>query len=207
MGDAPKRKRGRPTINELTDGVVKDIANLDANQKTTRTYINQYYTAAGFNFIGEHREEIQNADLIVEKVPLGLDLKAAAVSEQIGRMLEQDYQSEEETLATAQIAAAMLKAGYTVKQTASWIRKCRTEGFEKPEIMEAATEIHLTYEEIAIASNCFEILRDLLAAYMVDRTQGKTTELTQYVEKHNLDTIAAIRELLNLEHKFNAKLD
>ena len=61
MGDAPKRKRGRPTINELTDGVVKDIANLDANQKTTRTYINQYYTAAGFNFIGEHRNVLKSS--------------------------------------------------------------------------------------------------------------------------------------------------
>lgn len=210
MEDATKKKRGRPSLSDRTNGLIDSIAQTDFHGRTPRTHANIFYEIAGSTFVIEHKEDIPNADLLAwenETPRAELHNVAKAVLEQLGRMLEQDSFDEETVLIVARYASSMIKGGYTVKQTASWIKKGRKEKcFKEADLWEAATNISLTYAEIALATKSFEILRGLLAGASLEKERGEASEATQYLEKQSIDTNAIIPEVLKLQFKLESKL-
>ena len=208
MEDATKNKRGRPSLDStIANGFIAEIAAFDQGQKTARSYQNQYYEVCGNNFILQNQDSIPFSNLIVYQTEQGQYNKARAVSEQIGRMTEAGY-SEDDLLILCQYAAQMLKAGYTVKQTANFLRRGKKEGFTNGvDFLEAATNISLSYKEIALAAKYFEILRALLNLIEQEKQLGRKSAIVERCEKFSIDYEEDAAALLKLQKVFDAKLN
>lgn len=213
MEDATeKRKRGRPSVMERSEGtmVVDSIAQSDTRNQTHRTHTNQAYVYAGSYFVGEHYAEISHADaLVYQSGDIYLPQKTRqAVLEQIGRAAEQDHFGEEDILALSIYAAAMINGGYTVKQAANWLRKVRKEGFTgNPTIWEAATDISLTYKEMALTGKYLEILRDILDLMEQEELSNRKSPITERFGKFFADYGESKDALRQILRKIDAKLE
>lgn len=207
MEDATKNKRGRPSLDStIANGFIEEIAAFDQGQKTARSYQNQYYEVCGNSFILQNQDSIPFSNLIVYQTEQGQHNKASAVSEQIGRMTEAGY-SEDDLLILCQYAAQMLKAGYTVKQTANFLRRGRKEGFTNGvDFLEAATNISLTYAEIAYAAKYMEILRSIVDLMEQEEKANRRSVITERFGKCFAEYEANRNMLRQIQAKFDAKL-
>lgn len=208
MEDATKKRRGRPSLFERTNGFIDFIAQTDTRNRTARTHANMYYATAGSSFVIGHSADIPNARLLAwsTETPAELHQEAVAVLEQIGRMAEAEY-SEEDLLILCQYAAQMLKAGYTVKQTANFLRRGRKEGFNSgANFLEAATNISLTYAEIAYAAKYMEILRSIVDLMEQEEKANRRSVITERFGKYFAEYEVNRNMLRQIQAKFDAKL-
>lgn len=211
MGETTKKKRGRPTVMERSEGtvIVDIIAQNDYRNQTHRTHTNQAYVYAGSYFIGEHYTEIPHADtLVYQSDNIYLPKKTRqAVLEQIGRAIEQDHYRDEDILALSIYATSMINRGYTVKQAANWLRKVRKEGFkDDPKILEAATNISITYGELAILAYFLDILEGVLEFAEQETLANRKSLITEMrIDPHNLDYEKALKRLRDIRKKLNSR--
>lgn len=128
-----KRKRGRPSaaVREGADELAQFIR-VSEEGKTTRTQASRFYEASAMVKLSEAASEIPYLDEILFYIdsdgnPHGKKTKRTLI-EQIGRMIEQDYCSDELVIAVARIAATAYHEGCTVKQIIAYIQNGRNTG-------------------------------------------------------------------------------
>ena len=87
------KKRGRPTVYKRNhmEGIGRDLEIFDG--RTHRTHVNQYYRAAVFGILEEHKEIPYLEEIF--KIGQCLCIQKDEIIEQLGRMYAQDGYSEE----------------------------------------------------------------------------------------------------------------
>ena len=95
-----KKKRGRPTVykRDHMEGIGRDLEIFDG--RTHRTHVNQYYRAAVFGILEEHKEIPYLEEIF--KMCQCLCIQKDEIIEQLGRMYAQDGYSEETILSQRQ---------------------------------------------------------------------------------------------------------
>mgnify|MGYP007101933823 CR=1 FL=1 len=123
-----KKRRGRPSIDEHSDGIVKAISDSDTQDQTHRAHVNKYYETAGSIFVGHRRDDIPHYDTLIQPYRDSFVPKKTGrgVLEQLGRMIEQDGYRDTDVLHIAIIAADALHQGLRVKEVERFIRRGRT---------------------------------------------------------------------------------
>ena len=97
--------------------------------KTSRTRAAVYYRAAVYSLLSEAASSIPYLDGIYREDTVRAEIhEKGEITEQLGRMLEQDGYSREDVLEVARIAAQAYHEGCTVKQIKAWILKVRKDG-------------------------------------------------------------------------------
>ena len=118
-----KKKRGRPTVykRDHMEGMGRDLEIFDG--RTHRTHVNQYYRAAVFGILEEHKEIPYLEEIF--KIGQCLCIQKDEIIEQLGRMYAQDGYSEETIVEAATLAARFYHNGNTVKEIAAYLRRVR----------------------------------------------------------------------------------
>lgn len=118
-----KKKRGRPTVykRDHMEGTGRDLEIFDG--RTHRTHVNQYYRAAVFGILEEHKEIPYLEEIF--KMGQCLCIQKDEIIEQLGRMYAQDGYSEETIVEAATLAARFYHNGNTVKEIAAYLRRVR----------------------------------------------------------------------------------
>lgn len=118
-----KKKRGRPTVykRDHMEGIGRDLEIFDG--RTHRTHVNQYYRAAVFGILEEHKEIPYLEEIF--KICQCLCIQKDEIIEQLGRMYAQDEYSEETIVEAATLAARFYHNGNTVKEIAAYLRRVR----------------------------------------------------------------------------------
>lgn len=122
--------RGRPTAatQHLAETFSQSLIEMYPN-KTSRTRAAIYYRCAVGSLLSEAASSIPYLDGIYHNDNVKYELREKGeITEQLGRMLQQDGYSEADVLEVARIAAQAYHDGYTVKQIKAWILKVRKEG-------------------------------------------------------------------------------
>ena len=119
--------RGRPTAaaqhlsEDFSQSLIEEYSN-----KTSRTRAAIYYRCAAGFVLSEAASDIPYLDGIYTRDDAKMILREKGeITEQLGRMLEQDGYCKEDVLEVAKIAAQAYHDGCTVKQIKAWIMKVR----------------------------------------------------------------------------------
>lgn len=124
--------RGRPTAaTQHCDKGLSDTIKANYPDSTTRTHAAIYYRSCVMSLL-EAASDIPYLDGIFkiterENHNHGVREKGE-ITEQLGRMLEQDGYSQDDVLKVARIAAKAYHDGYTVKQIKAYIQNGRKSG-------------------------------------------------------------------------------
>ena len=124
------RKRGRPTAaaQHLSENFSQSLV-YQYSDKTSRTRAAIYYRCAANSVLSEAASTIPYLDGIYYNNDAEMILKQKGeITEQLGRMLEQDGYRKEDVIEAARIAAKAYHDGYTVKQIKAYLMKVRKEG-------------------------------------------------------------------------------
>ena len=103
------------------EGIGRDLEIFDG--RTHRTHVNQYYRAAVFGILEEHKEIPYLEEIF--KMCQCLCIQKDEIIEQLGRMYAQDGYSEETIVEAAMLAARFYHNGNTVKEIAAYLRRVR----------------------------------------------------------------------------------
>ncbi len=103
------------------EGMGRDLEIFDG--RTHRTHVNQYYRAAVFGILEEHKEIPYLEEIF--KICQCLCIQKDEIIEQLGRMYAQDGYSEETIVEAATLAARFYHNGNTVKEIAAYLRRVR----------------------------------------------------------------------------------
>ena len=103
------------------EGIGGDLEIFDG--RTHRTHVNQYYRAAVFGILEEHKEIPYLEEIF--KIGQCLCIQKDEIIEQLGRMYAQDGYSEETIVEAATLAARFYHNGNTVKEIAAYLRRVR----------------------------------------------------------------------------------
>lgn len=96
--------------------------------KTTRTQAAAFYRAAVYGLLSEAASEIPYLDGIFIQCGDAITKEKNEITEQLGRMREQDGYSDSDILTVAKTAAKAYHDGYTVKQIKAYILNGRKNG-------------------------------------------------------------------------------